>query len=128
MPPSPAGRLALDTSASGHAIRPGERLTRRGSHDDQYFFVDNPLNKYTVSPRNNLKTNADGSLDLYLQHESPGKGDEPNWLPAPPGPFIVMMRLYWPSETPPSILDGSWKPPPLTARAAPRVGRRPGPQ
>lgn len=82
-------------------------------YNDQYFFVDNPLNRYTLSPRNDLKYNADGSLDLYIQNESPGADRESNWLPAPKGDFILMMRLYWPNETPPSILDGSWTPPPV---------------
>lgn len=79
-------------------------------YDGDYFFVDNPLNKYTVSPRNDLQYNADGSLDLYIQNESPGKDKEANWLPAPKGKFILMMRLYWPKEAAPSIIDGSWKP------------------
>jgi hypothetical protein len=78
-------------------------------YNAEYFFVDNPLNKYTVSPRNDLKYNADGSLDIYIQNESPGKEQEANWLPAPKGKFILMMRLYWPSESSPSIIDGSWK-------------------
>lgn len=53
--------------------------------------------------------NADGSINLYIQHESPGRDKESNWLPAPKDEFILMMRLYWPKEKPPSILDGSWK-------------------
>jgi hypothetical protein len=80
-------------------------------YNADYFFVDNPLNKYTVSPRNALKYNADGSLDLYVQHESPGKDKEANWLPAPKDKFVLMMRLYWPQEKDPSIIDGTWKPP-----------------
>lgn len=80
-------------------------------YNGQYFFVENPLNRYTVSPRNDLKYNADGSLDLYIQNESPGKDKESNWLPAPKDKFILMMRLYWPRETNPSILDGTWRPP-----------------
>ncbi len=80
-------------------------------YDDQYFFVPNPINRYTVSSRNKFKTNPDGSVDVYVQNESPGKDKEPNWLPAPKGGFVLMMRLYWPSESPPSILDGTWKPP-----------------
>ncbi|MBX9581628.1 MAG: DUF1254 domain-containing protein [Gemmataceae bacterium] len=80
-------------------------------YDAGYFFVDNPLNKYTVSPRNKLKFNDDGSLDLYIQNESPGKDREANWLPAPKGEFVLMMRLYWPKEKDPSIIDGTWKPP-----------------
>ena len=74
-----------------------------------YFFADNPLNRYTLSSRNQLKKNADGSVDLYLQHENPGPEKESNWLPAPKDRFIPMLRLYWPKETPPSIIDGTWK-------------------
>lgn len=84
-------------------------------YNGDYFFVDNPLNKYTVSPRNDLKYNADGSLDLYIQNESPGKDKEANWLPAPKDKFILMMRLYWPKEKQPSIIDGTWTPPAVKA-------------
>jgi len=80
-------------------------------YNGDYFFVANELNKYTVSPRNDLKYNEDGSLDLYIQKDSPGKEKEANWLPAPKDKFILMMRLYWPKEKDPSIIDGSWKPP-----------------
>ena len=82
-------------------------------YDAQYFFVDNPLNRYTLSARNELKKNADGSVDLYLQAENPGPERESNWLPAPSGKFILMLRLYWPKEKPPSILDGTWVIPPV---------------
>ena len=78
-------------------------------YDANYFFVPNPLNRYTVSQRNKLKVNADGSVDLYVQNESPGRDKEQNWLPAPKDTFILMMRMYWPKEKPPSILDGSWR-------------------
>ncbi len=77
-------------------------------YNAQYFFVANPLNRYTLSARNQLKKNADGSVDLFLQHESPGKGKVSNWLPAPEGKFILMLRMYWPKVTPPSLLDGTW--------------------
>ena len=80
-------------------------------YDKDYFFVPNPINRYTVSSRNKFKTNADGSVDLYIQKDSPGKDKEQNWLPAPADEFVLMMRLYWPKENSPSILDGSWKPP-----------------
>jgi hypothetical protein len=79
--------------------------------DQGWWFVPNALNKFTVSPRNNLKTNADGSTTLYFQHESPGADKEANWLPAPRGPFLPMLRMYWPKAGNPSILDGSWAPP-----------------
>ena len=80
-------------------------------YDENYFFVDNPLNRYSISARQPLKANADGSIDLLIQNESPGADKESNWLPAPKGKFILMMRLYWPKETKPSIIDGTWKPP-----------------
>ncbi len=76
-------------------------------YDAAYFFVPNPLNRYNLSQRNKFVTNADGSVDLYLQADSPGKAKEANWLPAPKAKFIPMMRLYWPKETPPSIIDGT---------------------
>jgi hypothetical protein len=79
--------------------------------DEGWWFVPNRLNKFTVSPRNNLKPNPDGSVTLYLQNTSPGKDREANWLPAPKGEFIAMLRMYWPKDTAPSILNGSWKPP-----------------
>ena len=88
----------------------GERKpTERAS---QYFFVPNKLDRYTLSARNALTKNPDGSVDLYLQANSPGGTKEANWLPTTQsGKFIPMMRLYWPREKPPSILDGTWKPP-----------------
>ena len=84
-------------------------------YDAQYFFVENPLNRYSISARQNLKPNADGSVDLYIQNESPGVDKESNWLPAPKDKFILMLRLYWPKATPPSILDGTWKIPQVKA-------------
>jgi len=79
--------------------------------DQGWWFVPNPLNKFTVSPRNGLKPNADGSITLHFQRESPGADRESNWLPAPAGDFIPMLRMYWPKRDNPSILDGSWVPP-----------------
>jgi len=79
--------------------------------DKGWWFVPNALNKFTVSPRNDLKKNTDGSVTLYFQNESPGKEKEANWLPAPKGDFNLMLRMYWPEETDPSILNGTWTPP-----------------
>jgi hypothetical protein len=78
-------------------------------YDENYFFVPNAVNRYTISARDKLKANGDGSVDIYVQHDSPGKDKESNWLPAPAGTFEVMMRMYWPKQTAPSLLDGSWK-------------------
>ena len=83
-------------------------------YDQDYFFVANPLNRYSISPRQDLKANADGSVDLYIQHESPGADKESNWLPAPADKFVLMLRLYWPNPNDPSILNGSWTIPPVS--------------
>jgi hypothetical protein len=80
------------------------------------YFVDsgkqplNGANRYLInSPMlPNLKRDTDGGITLYVQNESPGKDKEANWLPAPKGPFFVVMRLYWPK---PEALDGKWKAP-----------------
>jgi hypothetical protein len=84
--------------------------------DGGWWFYPNPLNKFTVSLRDKPTFNADGSLTMYFQNESPGKDKEANWLPAPKGDFLLTMRMYWPKETAPSILPpgrGSWEPPPV---------------
>lgn len=77
-------------------------------YDEDYFFVVNPINRYSVSPRQNLKSNADGSVGLYIQKDFPDAAKESNWLPAPSGKFILMMRLYWPNGHNPSILNSTW--------------------
>lgn len=82
------------------------------------FLIDNPINRYLInSPMlPNMKTNADGSLTLYIQKDNPGPDKEANWLPAPNGPIYMVMRLYWPKTEAPSILppgEGTWKPPGL---------------
>lgn len=82
-------------------------------YDEDFFFVPNPINRYDLAKRDPLTTNPDGSVDLYIQAESPGKDKEANWLPTPKGKFTLVMRIYAPRETPPSILDGSWTPPPV---------------
>ena len=82
-------------------------------YDPDSFFVANPLNRYAVSSWMPFKRNADGSLDLYIQKDSPGKDKEANWLPAPDGEFNLTMRMYWPNDKAPSIIDGTWKPPGL---------------
>jgi hypothetical protein len=80
-------------------------------YDEEMFFVANPINRYSMSLRTNPKFEADGSLVIYIQNESPGADKEANWLPSPKGKFHLMLRLYWPNEDDPSILDGSWAPP-----------------
>jgi DNA sulfur modification protein DndE len=73
------------------------------------FFVENPINRYQISPQQSPVTfNADSSLDLYIQHESPGAARQKNWLPAPNGPFVLTLRFYQPKD---EIINGTWKPP-----------------
>ncbi|MGB6985734.1 MAG: DUF1254 domain-containing protein [Candidatus Aquilonibacter sp.] len=80
-------------------------------YDDRQLFADNPIARYAIGDRDKLTFNADGSIDLYIQRESPGKEKESNWLPAPKsGGFTMNMRLYWPKD---NVLDGSWAPPPV---------------
>jgi len=85
-------------------------------YDKDYFFVPNKLNRYSISMRQNPKFNADGSLELYVQTESPGADKEANWLPAPKDKFILMLRMYWPDTAPPSIIDGTWTPAPVVVQ------------
>ena len=75
-------------------------------YDEASFFTDNPLQRYAIGDRDKLKFNADGSLDLLIQHEAPA--DTSNWLPAPAGRFQLMLRLYDPQL---DVLEGRWIPP-----------------
>ena len=84
------------------------------------LLIKNPINRYLInSPMlPAMKKNADGSLTLYLQKDSPGKAKEANWLPAPNDTVYLVLRLYWPKDTSPSILppgEGTWKPPGIVA-------------
>ena len=80
-------------------------------YDSEGFQVANSINRFAVSSWMPFKYNADGSLDLYFQNESPGTGKEANWLPAPKGAFNLTMRLYAPKD---DALTGKWNPPPVT--------------
>ena len=71
-------------------------------------FYPNSLNRYEIGDRTPFKLNADGSLTIYIQHDSPGADKESNWLPAPSGDFALYLRLYSPTA---SALDGTWQPP-----------------
>lgn len=78
-------------------------------YDADGFQVANPLNRFAIGDRDTLTYNADGSLDLHIQHEDPGAEKRPNWLPSPPrGPISLAMRLYAPKA---AVLNGSWAPP-----------------
>ena len=82
------------------------------------LLIKNPINRYLInSPMlDQMKLNKDGSLTLYIQHASPGKAKESNWLPAPDGPVYLVMRLYWPKPATDALSifplgKGTWNPP-----------------
>jgi hypothetical protein len=80
------------------------------------LLIKNPISRYLInSPMlPGMNKNTDGSVTLYIQKDSPGADKEANWLPTPNGPIYLVMRLYWPKTTPPSILppgEGTWQPP-----------------
>lgn len=108
----------LDGSAGGYTLRiaPGQLPPVNAFWSLTMYELPasllsaNPLNRYLInSPMlPGLRKEPDGGITLYVQHESPGKDKESNWLPAPAGPFFAVMRLYWPK---PGALDGTWKQP-----------------
>ncbi|MET0581398.1 MAG: DUF1254 domain-containing protein [Pseudoxanthomonas sp.] len=114
----------LDAAAHDYALRfgkdqlpPTDAFWSVTMYDGKSkLLVDNPLDRYLINspmlPR--LKRDVDGGLTLYLQHASPGKDKESNWLPAPDGPFYAILRNYSPAA---SVVDRSWKKPELTASA-----------
>ncbi len=84
------------------------------------LLIENPINRYLINSAMlpDMKKNADGSLTLYLQKDSPGAEKEANWLPAPDGPIYLALRMYRPKTEQPSILpvgQGAWQPPALAA-------------
>jgi hypothetical protein len=87
------------------ALPPVDEFWSVTVYDLQGFTVPNPTDRYTLGDRSNLKPNADGSVDIYLQNTSPGADEDSNWLPVPVQPFSLHARLY--SPRPPAI-DGTW--------------------
>ena len=80
------------------------------TYDSEYFLVANSINRSSLSSRDKFQENPDGSADLYIQNEFPGADKQANWLPAPEGEFILMLRLYWPKD---EAVNGAWVPPPV---------------
>jgi len=80
-------------------------------YNDKILFAANPINRYNLGSLSDppLITNPDGSIDIYIQRDSPNSAKMPNWLPAPSsGGFSLTLRLYWPKQ---QVLDKSWAPP-----------------
>jgi hypothetical protein len=84
-------------------------------YDNDGFPTDNDLKRNAIGDRDALRYNLDGSLDIYFQHDSPGKEMESNWLPAPTGDFNLTMRLYAPKA---EVIDGRWVPPSIKRSSA----------
>jgi hypothetical protein len=104
-----ANRYTLHFDKNG--MPPADAFWSVTLYDNDGFQVGNALNRFAVSSWMPFKYNADGSLDLYFQNESPGADKEANWLPAPKGPFNLTMRIYAPKS---EVLYGNWNPPPVT--------------
>jgi len=92
-------------------IPPARAFWSLTMYDQRQLFTENPIGRYAIGDRDELTFNPDGSLDILVQADSPGKDKEANWLPAPKsGPFTMNLRLYWPKT---EVLDGRWTPPPV---------------
>ena len=107
-----ASRYVLHLPANRLPI-PAQAFWSLTLYDDQIFFFANPFGRYVVNDRSDLHYNPDGSLDLYVQAEQPADpAQASNWLPAPPGGFRLIWRLYETGAARFGILDGSgWQPP-----------------
>ena len=80
-------------------------------YDPDGYYVPNPINRYNLAPWMPLTFGPDGSLDIYIQAESPGDKKKSNWLPSPTnGPFSLTVRIFWPTDT---VLDGTYALPPV---------------
>ncbi|WP_431232643.1 DUF1254 domain-containing protein [Mycolicibacterium psychrotolerans] len=77
-------------------------------YDAEGYQVANEIDRFAIGDRDALQYNADGSLDLYVQHSNPGPEKVANWLPAPLGTLGVTMRLYAPRR---EAISGAWHPP-----------------
>ncbi len=92
-------------------LPPADAFWSLTMYDSDGFQVANSIDRFAIGDRDELKYNSDGSLDLYIQHDSPGGDKESNWLPSPDSGVLGMtMRLYAPKA---EVLNGSWAPPPV---------------
>lgn len=90
-------------------LPPADAFWSLTMYDAEGFQVPNAINRFAIGDRDSLRFNTDGSLDLYIQAESPGAERESNWLPSPAsGPIQPTLRLYSPRS---AVTDGSWVPP-----------------
>jgi hypothetical protein len=124
-PPEDAVYMSCSADGSGQALNGSTRYRMHfdasnlppvlafwsvTAYDRDGYFIANAINRYAIGDRDKLKLNPDGSLDLYIQNQSPGQDRQSNWLPSGAGPFNLTIRLYWPKQ---AILEGNWHPPGL---------------
>ncbi len=93
---------------NGEKLPPVNAFWSLSIYGKDSFFIANPIDRYAIGDRDKLQFNKNGSLDIYIQHDSPGKDKESNWLPVPTGEFNVMLRMYWPKEI---ALNEKWNTP-----------------
>ncbi len=93
------------------AAPPAEAFWSLSVYDANRHLVSNPIARYEISDKDDIRRNADGSIDIPIQKDAPEGDKAQNWLPAPAGPFIVMLRVYWPKA---AMLERRWTPPVLT--------------
>jgi hypothetical protein len=93
------------------SLPPADAFWSVTMYDEEGFQIANPIDRFAIGSKNDLRHAADGSLTLLIQHEDPGGEQTANWLPSPAGRFSLCMRLYAPR---PEALDARWNPPPLT--------------
>ena len=105
-----AGDKAYVLHLTKDQLPPVDAFWSLTAYDADGYFMPNAMKRQALGDRDRLVTNADGSLDLYIQADSPGPDKEANWLPVASSPFTLMLRLYWPRS---EVLDGAWAPPPV---------------
>lgn len=101
-------------------LPPVEAFWSVTAYDTQGYFIPNVLKRQAIGDRDKIQINQDGSLDLYVQSDSPGREKESNWLPVAKSPFTLLMRLYSPKN---EVLDRTWTPPELRRESAQAKGK-----
>jgi hypothetical protein len=96
---------------AAEALPPVQGFWSLTMYDAEMYLADNPIGRYAIGDRDELRFSEDGSLDILVQHEPPTEEQLSNWLPAPPGRFDMVLRLYWPRR---EVLTGEWVPPAVT--------------
>ena len=128
--PEDAIFMVTDVDAEGHKLEganryvlhfdsktlpPADGFWSLSAYDEQRHFAANPINRYNLGSTSRPATNADGSIDLYVQNAAPAADKSANWLPAPGGKFHVILRIYWPRA---EVVERRWVPPGLRREKA----------